>query len=241
MKNTLFSEFHVSLPLFEGPFSLLPLLVRKQEVEIHELSLIEILKQFLHYLDSKKQFLRTGETGSISYLSWLHQCKSAALVHDSFMETSKEEEEESYDPALSLEYMKEYSAIRIYTRTLQYLEEKHFDSSYRPPLANEEERMRPTDACSLNDLKQVLNRLLEESAEKTYLVEKESFSLTHACAEMKLLLQRGPLSFLSFCRRKELSRKSLILLFLALLELLKQGEIFLTKHKDDVLLNYGHN
>ena len=129
IKNTLFSEFHVSLPLFEGPFSLLPLLVRKQEVEIHELSLIDLIQQFLRYLETKQQFLRTEETGSLSHLSWLHQCKSAALVHDSLEESSHEEEEKSYDPALSLEYMKEYSAIRIYTRTLQFLEEKHSDSS----------------------------------------------------------------------------------------------------------------
>jgi len=240
-KNTLSSEFQVSLPLFEGPFTLLPLLIRKQEVEIQDLSLIDVLEQFLQYLENKKQFLRSSETSFLPHISWLHNYKSNSLVQVSSLEDTKEGMDETYDPTICLEYMKEYSTIRTYTQNLQFLEGQHAESSYRPAIADEEERVRPTDACTIDDLKKALQRLIQESEEKNYLVEKEGFNLKQACCEMKLLLQKGPFSFLTFCREKELSRRSLIVFFLAILELLKQGEIFLTKQNDDVLLNNEHS
>lgn len=240
-KNTHSSEFQVTLPLFEGPFTLLPLLVRKQEVEIKELPLINVLDQFLHYLENKEQFLRSNETSFLPHISWLHNYKSNNLVQTSFKEPPKEEENETYDPADCLEYMKEYSAIRIYTKNLQFLEEQDGESAYRPALLNGEDLTRPTEACSIEDLKKALDRLIEESEEKHYQVEKEHFNLKEACADMRNLLQKGPLSFLSFCRKKDLSRRSLILFFLALLELLKQGDIFLTKQNDEIFLHYGQS
>jgi segregation and condensation protein A len=236
-KNSLPSEFQVTLPLFEGPFSLLPLLVRKQELEIQYLPLLTVLDQFLNYLEDIQQFLRSNETSFLPHISWLHNCKSNSLMQSSLPKEPIGSLDETYDPIDCLSCIKEYSAIRSYTGNLQFLEEQQADSSYRPAL-QEEERIRPTDICTIEELKKALDRLIEESEENSYLIEKEGFTLSLACQEMKSLLKQGPLSFLSFCKKQELSRKSLIVFFLAILELLKQGEIFLTKQNDDIFLNH---
>ena len=45
-----FTGYPVVLPVFEGPLDLLLYLIRRQEIEIHDIPIAHITQQFLHYL-----------------------------------------------------------------------------------------------------------------------------------------------------------------------------------------------
>ena len=49
-------HYHVKLPVFEGPFDLLFHLVKKEELDIWEISISRITDQYLHYLQSMKNY-----------------------------------------------------------------------------------------------------------------------------------------------------------------------------------------
>jgi len=47
-------SYRVQLPVFSGPMDLLLHLVRQQEVDVHEISIAPILKDYLKHLDVLK-------------------------------------------------------------------------------------------------------------------------------------------------------------------------------------------
>lgn len=232
------SEFQLSLSHFTGPFTLLPLLVKKQEVDIQHVSLRDVLVQFFSYLDKRQgqHAINSLDTHCIPHITWLHKHKSTFLLQE-YLPPSEDfhSEEDSYDPSECIEYLKDYATIRTYTGNLKFLEEQQKNSSYRPSLS-QEDSIRPTKTCSFEELQLAFHRILDERKEQLYAVEKESCTLVYACQELKLLLQKEPVSFFAFFRRTDLSRRSLVVFFLALLELLKQGQLLLNKQQHDIMM-----
>ena len=65
---------YIKLPVFEGPFDLLFYLVNKEELDIHEIPLAKITRQYLQYLQSMQEL--QVEVACLLYTSNLSDRKS---------------------------------------------------------------------------------------------------------------------------------------------------------------------
>lgn len=101
--------YRVSIPVFEGPIDLLLYLIKKNELDIHEISLASIAKEYLEYVDLIRlvDLERAGEF--IVVASTLMKMKSRSL----FVNPVDEEElsgEETEREAL-VRYLLEYQKL----------------------------------------------------------------------------------------------------------------------------------
>ena len=117
-------EYNVVLPLFEGPLDLLLHLIKKADIDIFDISIDDITKQYLDYINKMEELNLNIASEYLVMASDLIEMKSRTLLpHD---------EEEEEDPKTELinrlldyqaykestEKLREYEALRkeIYTR-----------------------------------------------------------------------------------------------------------------------------
>jgi len=113
--------YRISLSVFEGPIDLLLYLIRKKELDIHEISLSEILREYLEYVDLIKliDIERAGEF--IVVASTLMKIKARSLFAGN---ESGDEEGLDDDPRKALiRYLMEYEKLGGVTEKLAEKEE----------------------------------------------------------------------------------------------------------------------
>src|SRR5262249_11964294 len=70
----------ISLPCFEGPLDLLLSLVRKNEIEISDLPIADITRQYLDYLHQAGELDRDLGSEFVYMAAWLIQIKTRCLL-----------------------------------------------------------------------------------------------------------------------------------------------------------------
>lgn len=73
-------EFRIDLPLYRGPLDLLLYLVRRQELELSELSLATLVDQYVEYLDLLQELDLAGIGDFLDLASTLLEMKSQAAL-----------------------------------------------------------------------------------------------------------------------------------------------------------------
>jgi segregation and condensation protein A len=107
-------SYRVQLPVFSGPMDLLLHLVRQQEVDVHEISIAPILKDYLKHLDVLKQLDLHDIGDFVVMASTLMEIKSRELLP-----TEAVELEEELDPKDDLiRRLLEYKRYRDLAREL---------------------------------------------------------------------------------------------------------------------------
>ena len=89
--------YKVKIDVFEGPFDLLLFLIRKNEVDIYDIPIFKITKQFLDYLDVMK-ILDLDVAGD-----FIEMCAILMSIKARYLLPSPDEEDEDYqDPRQEL-------------------------------------------------------------------------------------------------------------------------------------------
>ncbi|MGK7344765.1 MAG: segregation and condensation protein A [Candidatus Nitrospinota bacterium M3_3B_026] len=165
--------YNVKLDVFEGPLDLLLHLIKENQVDIYDIPIADITRQYLEYLELMKSLNLDVAGEYLLMAATLTYIKSKTLLPKTDI-TEDEEEQEAEDPreelvARLLEYKK-------YKEAALRLKERELDQSMvftRPP---REEDVPPDGdllvEVSVLELLKSLKRLLEQAG------DGEDFSLT---------------------------------------------------------------
>ena len=221
--------YHVHIKQFDGPLDLLLYLIEKAEVDIREVYVSEITSQFLAYLDELAELDMDMASSFISVAATLVYMKSRSLMPKPRREDEDEQEE---DPGEALiRQLREYKAFKEAAKDMRTLYREASAMRTRLPM----EYPLPPREIILKDttleglyaaLLHALNRAPEEQKhESVRSVEADKFTIRSCTRLVRNALRQnnGRLMFMDLMRGK--SKLEIIVTFMALLEMLRRGEI----------------
>ncbi|MFQ9115785.1 segregation and condensation protein A [uncultured Eubacterium sp.] len=229
-------ELEVKLQAFEGPLDLLLHLIEKNKVDIYDIPIVEITEQYLDYvskmpkddLDLASEFLVMAAT--------LIDIKSRMLLPKEIDENGEEIDPRAELVEKLIEYkMYKYAAVelrdmQVYAGKSMYKQPTVPEevSKYEPPV-NLDSLLADVDLNKLNDIFQmVLKRQVDKIdpvRSKFGKIEMEEVSLPDKISYVSTTVKKR-----KKCKFKQLleeahSKVEVIVSFLAILELIKVGEI----------------
>lgn len=107
-------KYNIQLQVYEGPLDLLYDLISRQKIDIKDISIIEITKQYIKYLDMLEKMDLEITSEFIIMASKLLQIKSKYLLY------KQKDDEEEEDPRLELmEKLEEYKKFKLAAEDLK--------------------------------------------------------------------------------------------------------------------------
>ena len=107
------STYSLKLDIFEGPLDLLLTLIKEKDLDIYEISLAEVTKQYLEYVDLLKEINFQNIADYIVIAAELTRIKSKSLLPQDEVEEEIENEND-IDLVKMLKEYKKYSCL-LYT------------------------------------------------------------------------------------------------------------------------------
>lgn len=240
-------ELTVKLPVFEGPLDLLLHLLEKNKVNIYDIPIVEITNQYMAYihemqrqdLDIMSEFLVMAAT--------LLDIKSRMLLPK-----PKVEEEEAVDPRAEL--VEQLLQYKMYKCMSYELKDRQIDAQkvmfreanipkevkcYEEPV-NLEEMLSDLTIAKLNQIfKSVMRRQenkIDPIRSKFGRIEKEEISLSDKMAEVEEYARTHKHFLFRQLLEKQHSKIQIIVTFLAILEMMKTGKIYISQRslQDDI-------
>jgi segregation and condensation protein A len=210
------------LDFFEGPLDLLLHLVKKNEVDVHDIPIALITDQYLAYLSLFEQLNLDLAGEYLVMAATLMQIKSRLLLPP-----AEGEDEEEEDPRSELvQQLEEYQRFRAAAGQLGDRDILDRDVFRRAPEEPEDEvrKLPPLRELALADLldalREVLKRLPEETAHE---IVNERIPIADRIPLILERLREGDVEFGSLFDYS--SRRELVSTFLALLELVKMRAV----------------
>ena len=217
----------VFLETFEGPLDLLLYLIRRQNLDVLEIQVAEITQQYMQYIElmSVLQLELAGEY--LVMAAMLAEIKSRMLLPH-----NRDVDEDETDPRAELiRRLQEYEVFKEAAAQIDAMprveRDIHVANVERPGLVVQRSDPRVDFRELAIALSEVLNRA---DLYKRHSVMSEPLSVRE---RMSTILERitGASSFLEFGELFELQegRKGVVVTFLALLELLREGLVYISQ------------
>lgn len=213
-------EYKVNLEVFQGPLDLLLFLIRKKKINIHDIPISIITREYLDYLDRKERINLEREGEFLLVAALLIYIKSQMLLP---REKLSEEEE---DPRNSLvSRLLDYQKIKAASALLKEREDEQMRLWQRtalPPLQAKDDY--ELSEVSLFDLAEAFLTLMrKKEQENIRIIDGKDYSLEEKMDELLLhLKEKRYLDFLEFFNNQE-SIEAALISFFCLLELIKTG------------------
>ena len=220
----------IHLENFEGPLELLLYLIERQELDITAVSVAQVTDQYLEYIARAENVSPALMADFIAMAARLLQIKSRALLP----RPAESEEGEEEDPAeLLAQQLRAYRQFREVAKYLSQREREHLRAYIRTAPPPTIERPPTPGEVSLADLLAALRRALEEHEPEPELTVVTPYPVTiqDKIGELRTLLRTHRRIDFTQLLRKSRHRQEIIVSFLAVLELLKQGEILIRQDK----------
>lgn len=228
----------IQLPQFEGSLDLLLQLAQKQEVEIEYLSLKEIMVQIFKNLTLSGGNLTDGAE-SMGIAAHLIFMKSLALLPQDKRDKIHLEENAFND--LGFHHLVEYCLFKDAAKYLSFQEEKGIDSFPRNVKPLDPILPSGLEFISLSELALLFQNMLQKSQHKIGIISEEEWKISDKIAFLKKELMENPKISFEWVFSMDKSRNELIVLFLAVLELMKAGELKVIKDQQLVYLYAERN
>ncbi len=223
---------HFKTAVFEGPLDLLLHLIRINQVDIYDIPIAQITEQYLQYVAVLEEIDLASVGEYVLMAATLIEIKSRMLLPRPPQEAGEEDEGE--DPraelvARLLEYQQYQGVVEAF-RTWEEMRKKLF---FRTAMEHTDDYILPVPEgeAHVSQLYSALMRLLSEAGLEeqpiTAVTPRRRLSLRLKMAEILRHLQRAGEEGLSFEALFDLPcpRYDIVLAFLSLLELLRQGRI----------------
>ncbi|MFH1037995.1 MAG: segregation/condensation protein A [PVC group bacterium] len=229
-------QFH--LEIFEGPLDLLLYLIRKNEVDIYNIPIQKITEQYLKYLELMK-ILDLDIAGEfLAMATTLMHIKSRLLLPPEERGEEEEEEDPRWDLVRQLLEYKQFKEAADVFHVLELDQEKTFPRN-RVPVEAPPSRELPLEEIDLFQLLDAFSQVLNE-AEKRRPPEFEPDNFTLEDGRHRVLerlQRRGPILFHRLFEKGE-SRTRVVVVFLALLELIRQKlvQVFQRGHFSEIMI-----
>jgi len=211
--------YQVRLEIFEGPLDLLLFLIKKRKLNIHDIPIAVITRDYLDYLARKQNINLNREAEFLLMAAFLIYLKSQMLLP-----REQPQLEESSDPRRVLvNQLLEYQKVKITSSLLRQKEEEQQRRWLRPfnpmALSLEEEEILEVN---LFDLAECFYLLMKQKENENFKILKgREVSLEKKMGEILELLEKQPvLDFLDYLKSQESLEEALVAFF-CLLELVR--------------------
>lgn len=222
-------EYKVKLEVFEGPLDLLLYLIRKNEVDIYDIPIERITKQYMEYLDLMHMLSLEIAGEFLVMAATLMVIKSRTLLPvEERSEFSEEENEE--DPRWELirqlvEY-KKFKDVAVHLQKREVMQENVFA---RRPVELEaiDDTSLDLGELSIFDLINAFNETLKRAAAREDLREifEERYTVSDKIQWILQTIQESPRLLFSKLFEHAATRTEIVVTFLALLELIKMKQL----------------
>src|SRR6201982_1034564 len=227
------TPYKINIPLYEGPLDLLLDLIKKQEMNIHDIQIAKITSQYLDYLH-KLEELNVDVSADFIYLAaTLIYIKSKMLLPPDPLASPEEQsadpradlvqrlvEHEKYKNAAQLLYQKQQVEENVWSKP---------DKSLYQDEGTEGELV-----VSLVDLVKVFQQVLERKKEVSRIeLQHEQFTVAQMIAQLRGRIIASEDSSVNLVRFFEAcpSRHAMIVAFLAVLEMVKLQAVSIVQNK----------
>ncbi len=220
------SEYKVALDVYNGPLDLLLYLIRREEIDIYEIPIARITEQYVKYVEFIQRLDPEAVSEFLVLAATLMEIKSRTLLPTPPVD---ETDEEIIDPRLELvRQLLEYKKYKDAARHLEDAADERAQKHARSPVIHRE----PSDEMELENLDiwslfDAFNRLLEQTGQRdavhTIGVDDTPISLHADDILDSIDRAHGTQQFEEIFTGR--TKAEMIGLFLALLELIRQGRV----------------
>lgn len=219
--------YKVKLEAFEGPLDLLLFLIKKDDINIYDIPIAAILEQYLDYIELMELMDLEIAGEFLVMAATLMHIKSKMLLPP---EERQPEEEVEEDPRAELvKRLIEYKAFKEVAGNMQIMELKQRDLFSRPADSEASEIIVGAEhffEASLFDLISAFSVVLKNVPKETFLeVIREHLTVEQKIHDILHMLVERPSFFLKALFEQAQSKMEAVVIFLALLELMKSQSI----------------
>ena len=237
------TPYKINIPMYEGPLDLLLDLIKKQEMNIHDIQIAKITSQYLEYLHKLEELNVDVSADFIYMAATLIYIKSKMLLPPDPLAGP---EEEAGDPRAELvqrlvEHEKFKNAAQLLYQKQQI--EENVWSKPDKSLYNDEGTEGEL-VVSLVDLVKVFQQVLERRKEVARIeLQHEQFSVAQMMAQLRAQIVASDDNSVNLIRFFEAcpSRHAMIVAFLAVLEMVKMQAVAMAQEKQfaEIVLRKG--
>lgn len=219
--------YRIQLPNFEGPFDLLLYFIRRDELDIYDIPIARITEEFLSYVKVMKLLDLELAGEFILMASNLMYIKARLLLP----KPKDENGDAIEDPRTELvQKLLEYKQIKEASEEMRVMEETNRNFHERLYYPNDESNEVVYTNTTMFDLltafKNAVDRL--DNAVQEHVVELIPISVEEQKVELvRIINVKGRVKFLEFMKDKP--KSFIVVTFLALLELIRSNELFITQ------------
>ncbi len=224
--ETRFRDLPLHLAAFDGPLDLLLHLIHEQKLEILDLPMAEVTRQYMEYLHLMEELNLEIAAEFVAMAAQLLQIKSRLML-------PRPPQAPEEDPRVSLvQRLLEYQQVKLAAQSLSERESDWQKIAFAPGIdlddhkRVEEEPIRATLFDLLGAYRDALKRLLPPPPVE---VRTQPKSLEQRVMEVLTELQDGLWKPFQGLMGQARTREELVLTFLALLELVRTGRISLVQ------------
>jgi segregation and condensation protein A len=227
------TPYRIHIPMYEGPLDLLLDLIKKQEMNIHDIQISKITSQYLDYLHKLEEQDVDVSAEFIYMAATLIYIKSKMLLPADPLASPDEMNGDPREELVQrlMEHEKFKNAAQLLYQKQQI--EEHVWSRPDKTLYNDEGTEGEL-VVSLVDLVRVFQQVLERKKEITRIeLQHETFTVAQMIAQLRgqiLASETGAVSLITFFEACP-SRHAMIVAFLAVLEMVKLQAVMLVQEK----------
>jgi segregation and condensation protein A len=223
------SPYRINLPVYEGPLDLLLDLIRKQEMDIHNIPIAKVTEQYLDYLHKLEKLDIDVSADFIYMAATLIHIKSKMLLPPDPL-AGPDQIEDPRDELVHrlLEHEKFKNAAQLLYQK-QQIEDHVWSHPDKTLYAGEE--VEGELVVSLVDLVKVFSQVLERRKEVTkFSVRHDSVTIAQMMDRLRLRLvsTEDPISLTEFFEACE-TRNAMIVALLAVLEMVRMQAVMLVQ------------
>jgi segregation and condensation protein A len=240
-------DYKVKFEVFEGPMDLLLYLVKKEEVDIYEVNLTKIAREFIEYVDLMREFDIEIAGEFLVMASTLMYIKSKELLPVD-QQVQADEDDEGEDPRWELiRKLVEYKKFKDAADKLGTLE--HDQEDVYPRLPAKQEFEMPEDRgpglkVSIFDLINAVNDVIKRVEARTHdirQIEDDHFTVADKINALRERLANQTRFTFSELFADAAGRNEVVATFLAMLELIRLEQIKIDQEDNfgDIVITEG--
>ena len=234
-------KYNVQLKVYEGPLDLLYDMISKQKIDIKDISIIDITKQYINYITALEKMDLEVASEFITMASKLLEIKSRYLLY------KQKDKNEVEDPRLELmEKLEEYKKFKLASQDLKDNITYVDDLYYRKKEEIIIDDSMNIDDISIDAIKNILPYILKVKSEENKPQKDEKLEkivrgrivpVEEKIAYIREIISRdNEVSFIKVI--ENVDKDEVIATFLSVLELIKSREIVVYQDLffDDILI-----
>ena len=243
--------YHIKLPQFEGPFDLLLFFIERDELDIYNIPITKIIKDFLDYVHTQEQLNIELSSEFILFISTLMRIKAKMLLPRKELDAQGNEidpRKELIDKILEYKRFKEAAAKMAEMEAIRMLMMKRGNlqkelSQIGEGAAEGSEIQTVTLFKLMKAFERVMQRMHDRNNKPVHTVIRYNYTMEDSReAMMQMVQQEKTVAFEKIFEISE-NRIQAIFLFLSLLELAQQRymTLILGEGRNNFIIEWNEN